>query len=66
MVVPSAFVVFTRVRGSCNGVGTAEKSPARIAAVMVVPNAFTVRRDLNPSKFAMKKSRFLPLNNFGT
>ncbi len=43
----------------------AEKSPFRIAGVIVVANVTAAWRDLNPSKFDMKKSRFFPLNTFG-
>ena len=55
----------SRVSGSCSCVGTAEKSPLRMAGVSVVADVTVVVRDLNPSKFDMKNSRFLPLNSFG-
>src|ERR1022692_830082 len=54
-----------RDSGSCKAVVTREKSPLRIACVSVVAVATRLVRDLNPSKFDMKKSRFRPLNNLG-
>ncbi len=54
-----------RVRGSSKTVVTPEKSPSRIAAGMVVAVEMVVVRDLKPSKFDMKKSRFFPLKSFG-
>lgn len=35
--------------GSCKAVGMAEKSPFRMAAVIVVANDVVVVRELNPS-----------------
>ena len=43
----------------------AEKSPLRMACVRVVAKFVSVCRELNPSKFDMKNSRFFPLNSFG-
>ena len=42
-----------------------EKSPFRISGVSTVANDGAVMRELYPSKFDMKNSRFLPLNSFG-
>src|SRR5260370_29971432 len=53
-----------RELGSCKAVGTAEKSPFRIAVVMVVASEEVVVRDLKPSQFDMKKRRFFPLDSF--
>ena len=43
----------------------AEKSPPRMAGVNVEARLKLVVRDLNPSKFDMKNSRFFPLNSLG-
>src|SRR3982750_3876614 len=42
-----------------------EKSPFRIAGVRVVAKLVLVKRDLYPSKFDIKNSRFFPSNTLG-
>ena len=54
-----------RESGSTKAVGIWEKSPVRIGPVSTVANVGEVRRELYPSKFDMKNSRFFPLNSFG-
>ena len=61
---PVAFGVRTRVSGSCSGVGTAEKSPARIAGVIVVKKLVASRPRLESLIVRHEEQRVLAVEHF--